>query len=309
MVTARGTRSKKGASDILEQVAAVDKVPENGTSSQQDMVAVVKNTPKRGPGRPRKLKPAPAVDGAVDGVATKKGRSRKATSKVRNSVEPEVVNEKLKAIASIEDKAAAAYADDTTPGGVAGKLPAKKDEGGRRAGSRDKVKQTVIADTSDMSELESGLDTDVEGTVRGKGKGKSQSYRLAIQALREQPLVLESVAEDDEADTAATHTKQQPIEEVKDKDTEQGEEVCVNKDKGGSVGNLGSRGPTKEAGTIRAKSTAGVSAEKRVPAANDMDEGGDNEIEFIQEAPSPRDSNGDINMEGNSVYYPLVFYG
>lgn len=293
MAYTRGGKTKKGTSDDPNQVAAVHKAPEDGTSSQQGAAAIANKAPKKG--RSKKPNPAPAADG----VAPKRGRGRprKITLEVRDSVEPEVVNKKLKAIADIEDKAAAAYADDTTPGGVAGKLPAKKDGAGRRAAPKGKVKQAVIADSSDLSELESGLDTDIEGTVRRKGKGKAQSYRMAIQALREQPLILESVAEDEEAGTAATCTEpeQQPIKGIKDKATEQGEEGHGNNNKGVSVGNLSDRDPTKEDRKGRAKSATRASTEKG--AVNTMDEG-DDEIEFIRETPPPQDRDGDVDMEG-----------
>lgn len=124
----------------------------------------------------------PAVDqtSVADKVnKPKRGRPRKTASGAKNSVEPEVINQKLKAIAGIEDKAAAAYADDTTPGGPSEKAKTKK-----RGGSTGLQKSTVVTvATPDGSEFKGGTETEGEGTVWKKGKGV-KNYRKAIQAIR-----------------------------------------------------------------------------------------------------------------------------
>lgn len=135
-----------------------------------------------------------------------------------------------------------------------------------------------------MSELESGLDTDIEGTVRKKGKGKAQGYRMAIQALREQPLILESVAEDEEAGTALTLTGEQNVEAGKDKDGEDKERV------------------NEAEGT---KSTARASPKRGELVSCNVDEDGESGIEAAKEKPSTQDGDTDVNMKGMYLFVVL----
>ncbi len=154
--------------------------------------------------------PTPVVD-----KAPKKGRPRKPTSRAKSSVEPEAINQKLKAIADLEDKAATVYTDDTTPGGPSEQAQTKK-----VSRSTTQLRKITVAttDISDLSDLEDGPETDNEGTVQRKGKGKgAQNYREAIQAIQKKPLELVPVAEDEEMSMTGPRAAKH-VDKIRDED-------------------------------------------------------------------------------------------
>lgn len=154
--------------------------------------------------------------GVVKKGAVKKGAAKKGTLKPDLKVtEAADVTQKLQVIAHLENSAATAYADNTTPGGP----PPNTKKGSRKVATPKQDKGKKAGNTTDVSDAETIgelTETDVEGTVKGKrSRREERSYRDTLIGMRT-TLSLTPINEDEEGREQAKETHQLSLQDVVD---------------------------------------------------------------------------------------------
>lgn len=175
--------------------------------------ANTKDTGKKAPAATKAPTKAATKAPATKAPATKAPATKaptKAATKAAEKAAAKAVAEssqikRLSQIATLENKNAAAHANEATPGGPYNETP-KKDQ------KKKKARKPVIVESSDVEPM-----TDVEGTVRQKAKKGGPELRGAIQALRQQKLDLTPVDEtNEESGSEVDETKAlEPAEETR----------------------------------------------------------------------------------------------
>lgn len=203
--------------------------PKKKPVSNKELAPALKKKPAS------KQKPAPKTKPAVKKLLAKEAAAKKAAAKPtakkgvvkkgaakKGTLKPDLkvteaadVTQKLQVIAHLENSAATAYADNTTPGGP----PPNTKKGSRKAATPKQDKGKKAGNTTDVSDAETIgelTETDVEGTVKGKrSRREERSYWDALIGIRT-TLSLTPINEDEEGHEQAKETHQLSLQDVVD---------------------------------------------------------------------------------------------
>lgn len=216
-------RSSKEDTDQSDKDTESDKAPNKANKKSE----VKKPTSTKPPAKKSVTKKPPAKKPPTKKPPTKKPSTKKPPKPKKNAVEPGIINQKLLDIARLEHNNAAAYADNTTPGAS---LPSKDTKKGHVVATPKQSRGRAHNNVSDASdaELDELTETDVEGTVKGKGSSRgNRGFRNALTGIRK-TLDLPPVNENEEDPTIDFEEHHsQPMDkagdDAGDKDQSQGE--------------------------------------------------------------------------------------